>query len=275
MIEIPEAIVLSRQLNEAFDGLRIVDVVAAQSPHKFAWYTGDPAEYDSKLSGKIFGEAYPMAGRVEVTVEDYRLDMGEGAVLRYLAPGQQPPKKHQLLLTFEDGSQLVGTVAMYGLYACFREGENDGNEYFVASRDAVSPLSEQFDQAFFESLLTDKTLKLSVKAFLATEQRIPGLGNGVLQDILFNAGVNPRRKMNTLDEAGLLRLFASVKSTLAEMAADNGRDTERDLYGNPGGYLTKMSRLALERGCPTCSGRVTRQAYMGGNVYYCAKCQPL
>lgn|GEM_PF-2077218 len=30
------------------------------------------------------------------------------------------------------------------------------------------------------------------KAFLATEQRIPGLGNGVLQDILWTARIHPK-----------------------------------------------------------------------------------
>jgi formamidopyrimidine-DNA glycosylase len=41
---------------------------------------------------------------------------------------------------------------------------------------------------------------LSAKAFLATEQRIPGLGNGVLQDILFTAGIHPKRKMAAISE---------------------------------------------------------------------------
>jgi hypothetical protein len=37
------------------------------------------------------------------------------------------------------------------------------------------------------SKLGQEVKKLSLKALLATEQRIPGLGNGVLQDILFKA----------------------------------------------------------------------------------------
>jgi len=43
MIEIPEAAVLAKQLNQTITGKHIQNVVAAHSPHKFAWYAGDPA----------------------------------------------------------------------------------------------------------------------------------------------------------------------------------------------------------------------------------------
>lgn len=38
----PEAIVLAQQINETVSGKRIKQAVAAQSPHKFAWYHGEP-----------------------------------------------------------------------------------------------------------------------------------------------------------------------------------------------------------------------------------------
>ncbi len=62
-----------------------------------------------------------------------------------------------------------------------------------------SPLSEKFDLEYFNSILSGTgTEKLSAKAVLATKQRIPGLGNGTLQDILFNAGIHPQKKHHLL-----------------------------------------------------------------------------
>jgi formamidopyrimidine-DNA glycosylase len=49
-------------------------------------------------------------------------------------------------------------------------------------------------------LSPDAVQKLSLKAALATEQRIPGLGNGSLQDILWQAHLHPKRKTNTLSD---------------------------------------------------------------------------
>ena len=82
---------------------------------------------------------------------------------------------------------------------------------------------------------------MSLKAFLATEQRIPGLGNGVLQDILFNAALHPKRKINSLSEGDKDKLFNSVKETLTKMTFEGGRDTERDLFDCSGGYITSYN----------------------------------
>jgi formamidopyrimidine-DNA glycosylase len=55
MIELPEAAVIGRQVTETLAGKRTASAVANASPHKFAWYTGDPAEYDARLAGKVIG----------------------------------------------------------------------------------------------------------------------------------------------------------------------------------------------------------------------------
>ncbi|MCL2136167.1 MAG: endonuclease VIII [Coriobacteriia bacterium] len=273
MIEIPEAVVLSRQFVDIYQGKKIVEVIAAQSPHKFAWYYKDPSAYPAKLVGKSILDAYPMAGRVEVVAGDCLLNFGEGAVLRHYAAGEMVPNKHQLFVGFEDGSALLGTVAMYGMFMCFYPGENDEDKFYMTAKTAISPLAEGFDKDYFNSLIDEKTTKLSAKAFLATEQRIPGLGNGVLQDILFNARIHPKRKINSLTEDEVQALFISVKETLQEMVDCGGRDTEKDLYGEKGGYTTKMSRFALDNACPECFGSVTKETYLGGTVYYCKSCQ--
>jgi formamidopyrimidine-DNA glycosylase len=99
------------------------------------------------------------------------------------------------------------------------------------------------------------------------------LGNGVLQDILLNAKIHPRKKMNTLSDEQRCEVFDSIKHTLTNMADSGGRDTERDLFGNQGGYKTKLSKNNSLLICPNCGGAVKKESYMGGNVYYCEGCQ--
>ena len=50
------------------------------------------------------------------------------------------------------------------------------------------PCTDAFDLAYFRSLRDEAGENISMKTFLATNQRIPGLGNGVLQDILLGIG---------------------------------------------------------------------------------------
>ena len=114
---------------------------------------------------------------------------------------------------------------------------------------------------------------MSVKALLATEQRIPGLGNGVLQDILFNARIHPKRKISTLNAEDKQLLFHSVKDTLRDMIAKGGRDTERDFLGNAGGYRCILSKNTYTKPCVCCGSRLIKEAYLGGSVYYCPNCQ--
>jgi formamidopyrimidine-DNA glycosylase len=273
MIEIPEAVNLARQLTETVGGKRIAEVVAGLSPHKFAWYHGDPKDYDALLRGKSIGTAVAQGGMVEMTAGGAVLLFSDGVVLRFHVKDEQRPRKHQLLIEFEDGTALSASVQMYGGLWCFKEGEFQ-NPYYEAARSKPSPLSDEFDSVYFERLINSSDVqKLSVKAFLATEQRIPGLGNGVLQDILYKARVHPKRKIDTLTKGDREALIHSVKFTLEEMTAQGGRDTTRDLFGQPGGYITRLSQASVGKSCPICGGTIIKQAYMGGSIYFCDGCQ--
>jgi formamidopyrimidine-DNA glycosylase len=274
VIELPEAAVLAKQINETVVGKKIQNVIAAHTPHKLAWYFGDPQEYKSLLTGKVISEAASYGGQVEITADKVKLLFSDGVNLRYYNKGEKPPDKHQLLLEFDDASYMVGWVQMYGGLSAFPEGEND-NKYYLVAKEKPSPLSDDFHEVYFKSLFDKGTAKLSLKAFLATEQRIPGLGNGVLQDILLSAKMHPKKKVGTLSTADKQILFDSIKNTLLEMTARGGRDTENDLSGKPGEYKTKLSKNTVGQPCSTCGTLIEKEAYLGGSIYYCIGCQSI
>jgi formamidopyrimidine-DNA glycosylase len=275
MLEIPETVVIAQQVNEVLKGKRIEKVTANHSPHKFAWYYGDPEAYDGALRGHTIDGAIGYGYMVEIAAGPMRVTMAEGTSPRYYRPGAKLPPKHQLLIEFDDGSALVGSVQMYGAVWAFPDGAFD-NPYYLGAKQKPSPLSDEFDYARFESLLEGQKLdSLSAKAFMATEQRIPGLGNGVLQDILWAAGIHPKRKMSTVSSDELRLLFDSMKSVLKQMVDQGGRDTERDLFGVPGGYETILSKNTVGSPCPKCGTTIEKAAYLGGSIYYCMGCQRL
>ena len=274
MLEIPESTNIARQLNETIRGKTIVKVIANASPHKFAFYCGDPDAYPGLLAEQTVGDAQGMGAMVEISVGDRRIVLGDGANIRYFSSENETPAKHQLLLTFDDGSILTCSLQMYGTVLAFKEGGYD-SEYYLVAKEKPLPLSGAFDAAYFGRLRDDDSGKLSAKAFLATQQRIPGLGNGVLQDILFHARLHPKRKMSTVSDAEYEKLFFAVKDTLASMTALNGRDTEKDLFGNFGGYTTILSKNTVGKPCPVCGTTIEKAAYMGGAVYWCSVCQSL
>jgi formamidopyrimidine-DNA glycosylase len=273
MIELPEAVVIAGQITETLSGKRIVRAVANASPHKFAWYTGDPAEYNDRLAGKVIGTGTGVGSSIEFEAGDMLLAIS--APIRYHEEGEKRPKKHQLLLEFDDGTAISASAQMWGGFLCFPAGEQGGMIDYDLGKTRPSPLSQDFSRAYFDTLFDEATPKLSAKAFLATEQRIPGLGNGVLQDILWTARIHPRRKMDDLEDLEIEAMYGAVKQVLGEMTTGGGRDTERDLFGRPGGYVTILSRNTVDTPCPSCGTPIRKASYMGGSVYFCEQCQKL
>ena len=272
MIEIPESRSLAKQLNETIVGNTILSAAANTSPHKFAWYTGDPADYNERLSGKKIAGAEAHGGMCEIHLNDgMRIIFCDGTTVRYLEAGAAIPKKHQLYLEFDDNTSLVCSIMMYGAVWAYDKDQTDG--YNQLAHDKPNPLTDAFDEAYFTALYSEADAKLSTKAYLATKQRIPGLGNGVSQDILFNAHLSPKRKMSTLSAEDYHNMFVSIKTTLADMTRLGGRNTEKDIYGNPGGYKTILSSKTKDNPCIRCGGMVVKEAYLGGSVYYCTECQ--
>lgn len=275
MLELPEVLTLSRQVEEAMSGKTITQVFNATKPHKFTFYNGDPLEYGKLLVGKTILSSRGYGMFVDFYLSDHvTMNIGDGVSVRYYRPGDKIPANYQLLLTFEDDSFLVFTVAMYGFIHVYAAGAID-NKYYKMSRESISPLSKDYTEAEFDKLFAGAGKTLSAKALLATEQRIPGVGNGVAQDILFNAGIHPKQKVLLLTDGEKNTLYHSLKNTLAEMTLKGGRDTQTDLFGNNGGYQTILSAKTWKQPCRRCGGVIVKEAYLGGSVYYCAGCQQI
>jgi len=274
MIELPEAYVLSKQISQTLTGKTIRRAAANTHPHGFAMYSGDPSTYNAMLAGKKVTGSGTLTREtcscdiVGIICDDMLLSIS--TPIKYHAPGDRLPKKHQLLLEFEDDSHMSCTVQMWGGMHCAPLANVQKND-----RQPPSPYDDAFDEAYFGGLVDSVKPTLSAKALLATEQRIPGLGNGVLQDILFNAGIHPRRKIESMNDSDIQQLLLSVKSTLKMMRDDGGRDTEKDLFNRNGGYRTILSNKTITFPCGICGSGLIRQAYLGGNIYFCPVCQPL
>jgi len=274
MLEIPESKTISLQAGKTLTGRKITDVFTPTSQHKFAFFSGDSAGYAKLLAGRKVKSSKGHGMFVDVFFDaDTCITIGEGTNMRYYSPSEEPPGKYQLLVVFDDNSCVAFNVAMYGGIWAY-QGVFD-NKYHQLSLKSTSPLYDAFDENFFNDILKNSPKHISAKALLATEQRIPGIGNGVLQDILFNAGIHPKRKKSSFSGRDITSLFNSVKDTLKTMTDMGGRDTEKDFFGNEGGYKTILSKNTVNKPCPVCSDLIRKEAYLGGAVYFCPTCQKI
>lgn len=274
MIELPEARTIASDLNDYIIGKKIVDVAGNYTDHKFTFYYKDPTQYKKYLVGKKITNVIGRNYYVEVEIEDYKLIFRDGANIRYYKNKSEVPKKSKLLLEFEDESVINITTSMYSFISVFHGGdEMTEDKYYNWELTTIGALDSEFTYDYFQSLVNEETLKLSLKAFLATNQRIPGIGNGTLQDILFHAKLHPKRKLNTLSENELKILYQAIRNTLMQMVEKGGRDTEKNIFGENGGYKTILSSKTWKNPCPLCHGEIKKENFLGGSIYYCVNCQ--
>lgn len=272
MIELPEARTIAKQLRKEILGKTISKVGGNFTDHKFTFYHEDPNQYNKLLTNRKITKINDRNFYIEIEIEEYILLFRDGANIRYYSKPQDL-NKSKLLIHFTDDSMLNVTTSMYAFIGLHKKDEKIDNIYYQLELNGVGALDKKFTLNYFQNLIDEKTKKLSIKAFLATEQRILGIGNGVVQDIMFNAKLHPKRKINTLNQQEIENLYNSIINTLTEMIKQDGRDTEKNIYDENGNYKTILSSKSYKNGCSTCKSEIKKENYLGGSIYYCPSCQ--
>lgn len=265
MIELPKARTIANDLRKEILGKTTIDVEGNYTDHKFTFYEGDVNNYKNMLVGKKVTDIINRNYYVEIEIENYKLTFRDRANLRYY---NKPVKlkKSKLLITFDDSSYLNVTTPMYCFIGLFDKNNGLDNEYYQLELTSISPLDPDSTLNYFKTLINDETSKLSIKAFLATKQRILGIGNGVVQDIMFNAKLHPKRKIKSLNNVDIVTLYKSIGNTLTKMINEHGRDSEKNIYGNPGGYQTILSAKGYKNGCPICHSEIKKNSWSYVNI---------
>jgi formamidopyrimidine-DNA glycosylase len=276
MIELPEAITIAGQIDAELQGKQISSGLRGHSPHKFA-FTGKNSdeEFAAIVKNKRIGSARADGNVILVDMEPgYVLSLGCGGErILYHSSERTLPKRHQLLVNFQDGTALTVTISGWGELRLLEETELADHPHI--RKDAVSPLGEAFTFDYFDGLFEGlpEGKRISAKYFLISEPGVWGIGNGCLQDILYRAKIHPKRQMAELTDQERNALYAAIIDTLEEMLELGGRDSERDLYDKYGRYQRMLHSKVVGQQCRECGTPIEKSQYLGGSVYYCPTCQ--
>jgi len=122
-----------------------------------------------------------------------------------------------------------------------------------------------------------RTRRLPVKSFLMDQRLIAGIGNIYACEILFAAGIDPRRPSCGLSPAEWRKVAKRSVAILERAVACRGTTVSdwRDLFGCSG---TNQNHLAVyaRQGeiCRSCGGRIERITQGGRGTWFCPSCQP-
>jgi len=275
VIELPEAKVIGQQIAAELAGKQIEYGDRGNATHKFAFANGTADEYAAIFKDKTIGPTEDHGSAILVPIEPgHVLVLGGGGerILYHPADAKLPQKTH-LSLHFTDGTSLTVTVQGWGNTLLLPAGTY--GEHRHVQIDRVPPLSDGFTWTFFESLFdeADPESSASIKFFLISEPGVWGIGNGVLQDILYHARIHPRRRIVDIAGDEKRALYDAIVGTLSQMVGKGGRYEERDLYGNRGGYVRLLDSRTEGTPCTVCGTPIEKSQYLGGAVYFCPTCQ--
>ena len=275
MMELPEAITIAGQMNAELKGRRIASAERENSPHKWVFYNRPREEYERLLPGRRIGEARAHGSHVDIALSGgWTLQLGDGGERSILHDeGAELPKKYHLLLRLTGGGMLTVSVQGWGAVRLFDKAQH---RRWLADEGGLGAMDDALTLDAFQELLADHASRTDrpVKAFFVNRPPIKGIGNGYLQDILFAAGVHPRRKVRSLRAGERRKCYRALRKVLGEAIAKGGRDDELDLHGRPGGYVRTLDRRALGKPCPGCGTTIEKMQFLGGACYVCPTCQP-
>lgn len=273
MFELPEMTVLARQMNETIKNKIVKKGVLGNTPHKFVWYNRTHNEFGRLTVKKKIGDARVKGRWLFIPLKPgYVLVLGEfGGKVLYHPARAEVPEKYHLWITFEDSSFLTATTQMWGAVELYEEGKEEEGKYVKGMR--TTPVEASFTFNYFNELIDNLKEKKSAKGILTQDQLIPGLGNAIAQDILFQARLHPRHPVGDMTKTERKRLYNAIKKTVDKIIKKSGRYDEYDLHNKPGKYVRLMDKNAVGRPCPNCGGKVKKTQYLGGACYFCAVCQ--
>ena len=278
MIEMPEAVIIAKQMASVLPGKEISSFQRGPLTHKFLWLNYPDDHFIRVLPSKFVTGAASYGRSIYLYLGDQMLWWGDtGGRLLYRSPGNQIPSKYHLRWDFTDGSSLTFQMRMWGFVRLI-DITNDQKR--PLNETGIPPLDPNFTFQKFNSMLDQYPEKGSkgIKGFLVAtshvmDEHINGLGNAIIQDILFRARIHPKRKIDNLPQKDRLTLYHSIQEIIFEAIQLRGRYDERDLFNCPGDYIRIMDSKKVGTTCPNCGELIQRINYLGGACYICSKCQ--
>lgn len=191
------------------------------------------------------------------------LHFGMTGGLKYFRDMADEPEYDRMRLDFVNGYHLA-YVSMRKLGAIRLASDI---EAFIEDRDlGPDVLDAEFDFETFREITTNR--RTMVKALLMDQRALAGLGNVYADEILFQAGIHPRVKVDRLDDDELRRLYKSMKAVMRTAI-----DHQAQPVDLPESYLTVHRHD--DGVCPRCGTELERVKVSSRTSYYCPNCQQM
>jgi len=189
------------------------------------------------------------------------LHFGMTGYLDYAREDREPPEHARVVFHFADGDRLA--------YVCQRKlglvALADDRQAFIEKRGlGPDALDEGLTFRAFSDRLAGR--RGAIKSALMNQAILAGVGNVYADEILFQAGIAPGRRLDQLDDKELRNLHRTMRRVLATSIRNNA-----EVSRLPRTYL--LPHRDSDGRCPRCGRELEEARISGRATYLCSHCQ--
>lgn len=190
-----------------------------------------------------------------------------------LSEKELPNKHTHLIFTLTKGVLYYNDTRMFG-YLLYYPGVDafEGENHFAAL--GHEPHEKEFTLAYFGEALKGKNGIL--KKVLMDQAVVTGLGNIYADEVCFEAGVRPNRKVSSLKREEVEKLYKAIRRIIPEAIKQGGSSVANYLLadGSRGNYARSHKVYGKSgKPCGVCGTSLLTVIMNGRTTVYCRKCQ--
>jgi formamidopyrimidine-DNA glycosylase len=275
-IELPEAIILARQMNEVLIGKKVssYDIIEYERLQRVGFINKNIKDFD-RLIGQNIKNIISRGNVIVIKLSNevnILLGMEYGGTARFHDQETSIPKKRHLKIVFTDNTSFSVRLTGMGVLQVLTNNELPGS--YVFKRDHLEKISPIDDEnytleRFSRSLQHANRMLKSI--IVGKDAIVTGFGNSAFQEIIYLAKLHPKRKALSLDSDERKALYEAINEIVENRINKGGKSQFTDLFGIKGKYQLLMGSHV--KVCPSCQVEIEKLAISGGTTYYCPNCQ--
>lgn len=273
MPELPEVETIRRVIEPQIQGMTI-DKITLNRPEIIAHPTSE--RFCSLLSGqKITGmERRGKFLRVLLDSGDFFMLHLRMTGCLLLTPSDYPQEKHtHLIFHLENNSELrFSDMRRFGRFWFLQKDEAD--TYSGIDKLGIEPFDDGLTAEYLQKHLGKR--KKTIKECLLDQSVVAGIGNIYSDEILFTAGIYPKRPACSLSDKEWEVLAAVIPKRIFFFIEKNALTPEEYLAGKGQDYRNTPFLQVYGHGgeqCPHCQDTLCRMVVGGRSSVYCPSCQ--
>lgn len=273
MPELPEVETITRDLEIKTKGLKIIDTEVFDRRVIFGLTLKN---FIRKVKGKTLATFHRRGKSVVIGLKSEGHLIIQPKMSGYLMYGLDSSRP-QISSATKAVFQLSNGAALH-----YNDHRMFGWLYVVDDLDTVKyfqnlgpePLEAKFTVDLFKKVLLRRSS--AIKVVLMDQAVVAGIGNIYASEILFDAGIDPRRKSDKISAPRMKILHGSVQKILKKAIEERGcsmRDY-RDTSGKAGTFMNCIKVYGRDgQACLNCGGKIQKIIQAQRSTFFCIKCQ--